>query len=204
VRNLQDDFFRAVLFDNALRFEGDVKGASIGNVSNLLWDAQLQVATVTRAIAGDTGFINLRFFPAGVEAGYNITNNDAPDMERSSLARLKSGAVMTLFYEARDENEFLNRVEFETKGVTRYLLRSESVFDEATKKAILVDKGNKYWVQADLKFLFGPRTQFGRVGFRASFQRGALPPVYAFTKAMNFGIVFESNEKSDKKEEKVK
>jgi hypothetical protein len=32
------------------------------------------------------------------------------------------------------------------------------------------------------------------VGFKATFQRGFLPPVYNFVKTFKFGIVFETND----------
>ena len=194
VRNIQHDFVRAYLWDNALRFEGDVSGTSIGNVSNLVFDSQFQIATVTRAFASDTGFLNLRLIPAGFEAGYNMRNEANPEVDKNSLARLKGGGVLTLFYEARNTEEFLNRVEFETQGVVRYLFRRESAFDEATKTAVFTDRGVKYWLQSDLKFLFGPRLGKGRAGFRLSYNRGSLPPVYSFTKAFKFGLVFETTD----------
>lgn len=202
IRDLQDHFFNALLWDNAFRFEGDVKGTSIGNVSNLLWDSQLQIASVSQAFAGKSGFINFRWLPVGVEAGYNLTNNDDKDQEKHSLLRLKTGLTLTLAYSAPNEKQFLSRVEFETKAVTRYLFRRESAFDEDTKMALVTDKGNKYWIQSDLKFMFGNTTQFGRVGFRVNFNRGSLPPVYAFTKAFNVGIVLESTDDTTAEEVK--
>lgn len=204
INDLQKDFFRSLLFDNAVRFEGDVKGASIGNVSNLLYDAQLQLTTVSRAVGGQAGFWNFRLIPAGLEAGYNLKNDDNKSNEKHSLARVKTGAVLELFYQANNPDDFLNRVEFNVQALDRYLFRRESAFDDTTKKAVLVEKGNKYWLQSDLKFMLGPKTQIGRVGFRASFRRGSLPPVYAFTKAFNFGIVFESGENDNSTEIKLK
>jgi hypothetical protein len=194
VGNIQKDFIRAYLWDTAFRFEGDVSGTSFGNVSNLVLDSQLQIATVTKAFAADTGFLNLRFIPVGVEVGYNMRNEDNPAVDKNSLARVKTGGIATLFYEARDPDDFLNRIEFETQGVARYLFRRESAFDEATKKAIFTDRGLKYWLQSDLKFLLGPRIGKGRAGFRLSFSRGSLPPVYAYTKAFKFGLVFETTD----------
>jgi hypothetical protein len=88
--------------------------------------------------------------------------------------------------------------------VDRYLLRRESVLDEKTKKALLVEKGNKYWLQSDLKFMFGPTTPMGMMGIRLNFQRGSLPPIYAFTKAFNLGLVFESADKDSSREVRLK
>lgn len=198
INDLQKNFFRSLLFDSAMNFEGDVKGASIGNVSNLLYDGQLQLTTVSHAFANRTGFWNFRWIPFGVEAGFNLRNEDDPADEKNSLARLKTGAVFELFYQAREgSNSLLNRVEFDVQALDRYLFKRESALDETTQKAVLTDKGNTYWIQSDAKFFFGPTTQFGRPGFRIGFKRGSLPPVYSFTKAFTFGVIFQSSKNTD-------
>ncbi len=204
ISDLQQDFFRGFLWDNGFQFEGDVKGFSIGNVSNLLYNTQLHVTTVSRAIGNRAGFWNFRLIPAGLEVGYNINNGDNKSKERQSLARLKAGAALNLFYQAENPNDLLNRVELSIQGVDRYLLRRESAFDDNTKKAILVEKGNRYWLQSDLKFMFGPRTPIGSVGIKIGFRRGSLPPVYAFNKAFNIGLLFETGNKDTSKEIKLK
>ena len=204
INDLQKDFFRSLYFDNAFKFEGDINGFSVGNVSNLVYDAQFQVTTVARGIGKQAGFWNFRWIPVGIEAGYNLKNADDKSNEKHSLARIKTGAVFSLIYRASDPNSFLNRVEFDTQAVNRFLLRRENVFDEKTKKAILLEKGSKYWVQSDLKFLFGPKTPMGMVGIKVGFRRGWLPPVYAFNKAFNIGLVFESANKDTSKEIKLK
>lgn len=203
INDLQKDFFRGLVFDNGLKFEGDIKGVSIGNVSNLVYDGQLQVTTVARAIGKQQGFWNFRWIPVGLEAGYNLTNEDDPNHEKHSLARLKTGGVLTLFYQATNDHDFLNRVEFETQVVNRYLFTRETLFDAETKTNLSVDKGNKYWLQADLKFMFGAKIGPTRVGFRASFQRGSLPPVYAFTKVFNFSVLFMTPDEDTSKEIRI-
>jgi hypothetical protein len=203
ISSLQHDFVRAFVWDNAFRFEGDVRGTAIGNVSNLVYDTQLNMVSVTRALAGRNSFWNLRLVPAGAEVGYNLSNADNTSLEKQSLTRLKGGATFTMFYEAASENQALSRIEFEAKGVTRYLFRNESAFDDTTKKAILVDKGTKYWVESNLKFLMGPKIQNGRAGFRVGFSRGFLPPVYAFTKAFTVSLIYESTDDNTAKELKL-
>ncbi|HVG21640.1 MAG TPA: hypothetical protein VNI02_21570, partial [Blastocatellia bacterium] len=194
ISDLQQDFVRAFLFDNALRFEGDVSNRGISNVSNLLWDTQLQVATVSRALAGQTGFWNFRWVPVGFEVGGNLTNNDAPNQEKNSLARIKTGGELNLIFKAGNPNEPISRIQFSAKALERYLFKRESTLDEATQKVVDTDKGSKYWLQADLKVSTGVRLGAGRVGFKATFQRGFLPPVYNFVKTFKFGIVFETND----------
>ncbi|HKQ05006.1 MAG TPA: hypothetical protein VJ464_07745 [Blastocatellia bacterium] len=194
IANLQKNFIRAYIWDNALRFEGDVSDRGISNVSNLLWDTQLQVATVSRAFAGQTGFWNFRWVPIGFEVGGNLTNNDDPTQEKRSLARAKSGGELNLIFKAADANEPISRVTLTAKALERYLFKKEATLDEMTQKVIMTDKGSKYWLQADLKVSTGIRVGVGRVGFKVTFQRGFLPPVYNFVKTFKFGVVFETND----------
>jgi hypothetical protein len=204
INDLQQDFIRAYIFDNALRFEGDVSTRGIGNVSNLIWDAQLQVATVSRALAGQTGFWNFRWVPAGVEAGGNLTNNDNPTSVKGSLVRGKTGGEFNLIFRAGDPNEPVSRIQFSAKALERYLFMDENTLDPVTKLAVVADKGSKYWLQADVKVGTGVKVGAGRVGFRASFQRGYLPPVYNYVKTFNFGVVFETNDDDNSKNLKLK
>jgi hypothetical protein len=194
VNELQKDFVRAFIFDNALRFEGDVSNSGISNVSNLLWDTQLQVATVSRAFAGQTGFWNFRLVPVGFEVGGNLTNNDDPTQEKNSLARIKAGGELNLIFKAGNPNEPISRIVLSATAVERYLFKRESAIDEMTQKAILTDKGSKYWLEADFKVTTGVRFGAGRVGFKATFNRGSLPPVYNFVKTFKFGVFFETND----------
>ncbi len=204
INNLQKDFVRAYIFDNALRFEGDVSGRGISNVSNLLWDSQVQVATVSRALAGQTGFWNFRWVPIGLEAGGNLTNNDDPTQEKRALARVKTGGEFNLIFKAGNANEPISRIVITAKALERYLFKAESTLDEMTQKVVLTDKGSKYWLQADVKIGTGVRVGAGRVGFKVTFQRGFLPPVYNFVKTFKFGVVFETNDDDNSGNIKVK
>jgi hypothetical protein len=204
INDLQQDFIRAYIFDNAIRFEGDVSTRGIGNVSNLIWDAQLQVATVSRALAGQTGFWNFRWVPAGVEAGGNLTNNDNPTSVKGSLVRAKTGGEFNLIFKAGDPNEPVSRIQISARALERYLFMDENTLDPVTKLAVVADKGSKYWLQADLKIGTGVKVGAGRVGFRASFQRGYLPPVYNYVKTFNFGVVFETNDDDNSRNLKLK
>jgi hypothetical protein len=194
INDLQQDFVRAFIFDNALRFEGDVSGSGISNVSNLLWDTQLQVATVSRAFAGQTGFWNFRLVPVGFEIGGNLTNDDDPTQEKTSLARIKTGGELNLIFKAGDPAEPISRIVLSATALERYLFKRETTIDEMTQMAILTDKGSKYWLEADLKVTTGVRLGVGRVGFRVTFNRGSLPPVYNFVKTFKFGVFFETND----------
>ena len=203
INALQKDFIRAFIFDNALRFEGDVSNRGISNVSNLLWDTQLQIATVSRAIAGQAGFWNFRFVPVGFELGGNLNNNDNPNQEGQALARVKTGGELNLIFKAGSPTEPISRIVFSAKALDRYLFRNEATLDDMTQKVVTTDKGNKYWLQADLKVSTGVRVGAGRVGFKITFQRGFLPPVYNFVKTFKFGVVFETNDDDNSEQVKV-
>jgi hypothetical protein len=198
--SLQQDFVRAFIFDNALRFEGDVKGTAIGNVSNLLYESQFQIATVTRALAGRNSFWNLRLVPAGAEVGFNLTNQENTAQEGQTLARVKGGATFSLYYETDSTSQSLSKVELETKGVVRYLFRPESAFNALTNSAVSIDEGAKYWIEANLKFLLGPKLQNARTGLRVGFSQGFLPPVYAYTKTFTVSLILETNDATTSKE----
>jgi hypothetical protein len=48
------------------------------------------------------------------------------------------------------------------------------------------------WTQVDFKVLVGSGMNGLRPGLKATYQRGYLPPVFAFTKVFSYGLVFES------------
>lgn len=203
INRLQKNFIRDYIWDNALRFEGDVSDRGISNVSNLLWDSQLQVATVSRAFAGQTGFWNFRWVPVGFEFGGNLTNNDDPTQAKRSLARLKSGGELNLIFKAASLDEPISRVVLSAKALERYLFKNEATLDEMTKKVVMTDKGSKYWLQADLKVSSGFRVGVSRVGFKLTFERGFLPPVYSFVKTFKFSVFFETNDDDNSGNTKV-
>jgi len=188
---LQSVFFRSVLWDNGLQFEGDVGNGTLGNVSNLVYDSELQLASISRGFAAQTGFWNLRFMPVGVEAGYNLKTSDTRQ-ERGSLARYKAGAVLNLHYQSKSPGDFLSRIELEASTVNRYLFQHESALDQKTQQIVSTTRGNHNWVEADLKFFLGAIIGKTRPGLKISYTRGSLPPVYSYTKAFQVGIVFES------------
>jgi hypothetical protein len=189
IRSLQRRFFRAVYFDNGFQFEGDLKGASIGNVSNLVYSGRVQVTTINRALAGASSFFNLRLLPLAAELGHNVSDNENPQFNHPAIVRLNNGLAFNVFYD--NPAAFPVKLELSVDAINRHLFHAESAFDTTTQSATMVTTGSKYWVQADAKLLF-MRNQHGRTGLRVTFQRGYLAPVYNFTKAFNVGLVFES------------
>jgi len=60
-------------------------------------------------------------------------------------------------------------------------------------KSMAVTKGDKLYFQADAKvFLF--ETPSGRYGFKLSYNRGSLPPVYGSVSSFQFGFVIETTD----------
>ncbi len=182
-------FFPSLFFDNGVSFEGDVRSVSIGNVSNFVFNSQLKFASATAQLSR-AGFFFIRIIPAGVEAGYNLQNADAPALDGNSIARFKSGGTLTLRYDSQD-NAALNRIDLELNAVDRHLFRRELTLDPTTNLVTKLDTGDKYYAEGNLKFYFF-KVGKGRPGFRVTFKRGYLPPAFAFTKAFDAGFFFES------------
>jgi hypothetical protein len=136
------------------------------------------------------GFFFVRIIPAGLEAGYNLQDVDAPVLDGKSLARYKSGGTLTLRYDSKN-NAALNKIDLELNAVNRYLFQRELTLDPATNLVTFLEKGNKYYAEGNLKLYF-LKVGKGRPGFRITFKRGSLPPVFAFTKAFDAGFFYES------------
>jgi hypothetical protein len=182
-------FWPSLFFDNGISFEGDVRSVSIGNVSNFVFNSQLKLASATAQFS-KAGFFFMRVIPAGVEAGYNLQNVDAPALDGNTLARYKAGGTLTLRYDSQN-NATLNRIDLELNAVDRYLFLRELTLDPTTNLVTRLDKGNKYYAEGNLKFYFF-RVGKGRPGFKVSFKRGYLPPAFAFTKGFDAGFFYES------------
>jgi hypothetical protein len=180
--------FSALLMDNGLQFEGDVKGTSFGNVSNLLYNFQTQLVSPTWFNRGLS--TQLTLIPAGFEAGYNLQDQEAAEQKGFGIARYRAGGSFRAFYTASAVSP-IHRFEFVIQAVTRQLFSPEAAIDPITQKSTLHQRGNTYYTQGDFKFFFAD-TAHGRPGFRVSYKRGSLPPVYSFTKGFEFGLIFET------------
>ena len=64
---------------------------------------------------------------------------------------------------------------------------------QTVQERVTIQKGTRPWRQADLKlFLFGDENM--RYGIKFSFYSGSLPPSFAKTRALQVGIVIQSND----------
>jgi hypothetical protein len=180
------------------------------DVANFVGEGTVKVLSRTKTLFGSkSGFYKFRLIPGGLEVGYNLGKGDealaaAVDPKLAEqlkevdwITRYKAGAGLTFFYRNIESKLPFKRIEVDLQGVYRYLFTREVKFDETTRKNILTDKGSKPWFQGDLKFFLAD-TDAGRVGFKLTFNRGSLPPVFAQTKSFQFGLIFETSEDEPK------
>lgn len=195
--------FAGLFFD----FTGKLEGEALNfDVTNAVADGMVQlVSPVKRAFGTNKASVKYRLL-AGVEAGKNLNNNDevqaaatpaqlAQLAEADWISRFKVGGRLSFYYRNPESTLPFKRVELDLQAVNRYLALREVMFDKEKKMNILTDKGNKPWLQADLKFFFTdpPEGTTGfRSGFKVSYNRGSLPPVFAQTRSFQFGLIFET------------
>jgi hypothetical protein len=181
------------LIDGGGRFEGD---ATQFKVTNAVFDLPVQLASRTMGL-GKTkqdGYWLFRLVPAGIEAGHNLGSDD-PTMQNYNIARYVAGGTLEFDYDPKNKTNALPQaISLNLQALDRYLFMHEIEWDSTAKKAIGMASGNKPWLQADLK-VFLSSTSAGRYGFSISFIRGSLPPVFAQTRAFQFGVIFETADK---------
>jgi hypothetical protein len=174
------------------------------DVTNAVGEGAFQIQSRTKRLFGSNkGFWRFRLMPAAFELGYNVSQqppagSEAAAIDPDWLARFKFGGVFTLYYKNHSEGPALfRRVQFDVQAVDRYLFRREVQFDNETMANTTTDRAHKPWLQADFKIFFtDPEEGSGglRTGFKLSYIRGSLPPVFAHTKSFQFGFVLESTE----------
>lgn len=194
----QSQFWGAWLFDVA----GNLEGQAVNfDVTNFVGEATVQLLSRTKTLFGSKkGYWKARFL-GGMEGGKNLNKGNDAQMgsmqqmkdlkDVNYIARSKFGGTLTFFYSDPESRFPFKRVEADIRGVDRYLFLSELKFDETTKMNIMTDKGHKPWFQTDVKCYFSD-TSAGRFGFKLSYKRGSLPPVFANTNSFQFGFVIET------------
>jgi len=206
----------SVTFDFGSSFEAQ---ALSFNVTNFIGDGMVQIKSRVlplipiqdgQTTEDRTGFLKFHFVPGGVEIGQNLNKgNDAASMAGSAnsnavnsvdwIARYKFGAGFTLFYRNIKTRFLFKRVELDAQFVGRYLFKSEIMFDEATMKNISTTTGLKPWSQVGLNAYIAD-TPSGRFGFKLSYKKGSLPPVFSPTNSFQFGFLFETADDVKKKQ----
>jgi hypothetical protein len=206
-QTLIDEYQKRLFSSIHLDLGGKLEAEALGfDVANFVGEGTSKILSRTKRLFGSkSGFYKFRLIPAGLELGYNLGKTDeeaaaaidpklaAELAEVDWITRYKAGANFTLFYRNVESKLPFKRIEVDLQGVYRYLFNREVKFDETTQKNILTDKGHKPWFQGDLKFFLADNDR-GRVGFKLTFNRGSLPPVFAQTKSFQFGLIFETSE----------
>lgn len=201
----QSNVFAGWLLDVAGKLEGDPTNF---DVTNFVSETAFQLRTMTKGFGGRKGFWRGFLLPGGLEVGQSLgtpaSSADTPapaqaiaSEEVNRIVRLKAGAGFTVYYDNPGTQLPLRRIELDINGVLRHLILTESRFNSETKKIDTTADGLHGYAQIDVKVFFG-ETNAGRYGFKLSFNRGRLPPVYAHVKSFDFGFVIESGDDDGK------
>lgn len=198
LRERQSNIIAGWLIDVGAKLEGDPTNF---DVTNFVLDSGFQLRTMTKGFLGRRGFWHGFILPVGVEAGQSLgtgavdatTVPAAPaPQEVNKIVRYKGGAGLTIYFDNPNAQIPLRRIALEANTVLRQLFRDETRFNGETKLIDTTDKGTHAYTQVDLK-VFVAGTARTRYGFKVSFNRGRLPPVYAQVKSFDFGFLMETD-----------
>lgn len=164
-------------------------------MSNAIFDERTQFGTPALAFFDNQGFFTLRFMPSGIELGHNLTNAGNTTKEVGAIARYKAGIELGLLYKAKTSDAHIQRVELDAQAIYHRLFDNEVAYNATTKTNVNTTRGGKLWTQVDFKVMVGPKIGNIQAGFKLTYERGYLPPVFAETKVFSYGIVFESDDK---------
>jgi len=189
----------AILLDFAGKSEGT---ASKFGVNNIVGDTSVSLQSPVFDL-GPRSSAHFRIL-GGFEGGSNRSKGDAPvDAPGFAplknvdwIARSKFGVEGALHVENPMKVLPFELIELRAGGVVRHLYFDELRYDMATDKVDKTTKGAHPWAQVDLKLMLGHTNQ-GNYGLKLTYQRGSLPPVFATTKAFQFGFVFETGDRTE-------
>jgi hypothetical protein len=202
-RKAADDgrgFFRAFLFNEAIRLESDA--FSFESV-NFVSDTQLQLGSQAKAVT-DVGYLSVRLH-AGAEIGRSLQKpttatgtSNASTSAVDWIRRGKGGGEMTFRFLPRDNTGNSWAVEMSARAVVRHLFADETFIEQVTNadhetvpSRVSLGTGTKMWREVDAKvFLFSNAN--ARYGVRVAYMNGSLPPTFKPTKGFTFGFIVES------------
>lgn len=212
-------FFRAiVLTPLAPRIETSLRGHGAALLIDFINNADLQIRTGAKRVWGDAdqatvnkdvnpqakqprGYLTweMKLIPVAFETGVAIRNPDDPGRRGNPIVRLNTGAVGKLTYHFPCRIDVLvNRIELELKGMNRHLFNEESGLNPLTNKANSVVRGDKYAIQADLRYIFGyvlPIKNFRRrPAVTVTYKNGFFPPLYAYNNSVSVHFTLESED----------
>lgn len=211
-----EPFFRAVVLTPiAPRLETNSNGHRLGFLVNFVNNSDLQIRSGYKLVLGqkNQATINspkahqpmgtlsfaLKLIPIGFESGVAVRNPDDIGRQGSPIFRVNTGIVSKFTYKFPCRVDlFVDRMEIELKGMNRHLLNDETAFNEITNRSDGLVRGNKYALQADLRFIFGVAIPIVHVKKRpavtVSYKNGFFPPVYAFTNKVSVKFTLESRD----------
>lgn len=192
------DTLTALLTDLAIKTEGTATKFAVNNV---VGDFSTSLQSMVLKL-GPSGRAKFRFV-GGLEGGSNQAKGDIPVGRAFEplrnvdwIVRGKVGTQATLRYNRGASRTLpFQSLELNVAGVARHLFRNELQYTAGTDKVDRVVTGWRPWAQIDLKLMLA-ENKMGRYGLKLTYQNGSLPPIFANTRAIQFGIVFESNDKT--------
>jgi hypothetical protein len=199
IRARQQNIVAGWLIDVAGKLEADPTNF---DVTNFVAESGFHLQSMTRGFLGRRGFWRGYVVPGAIEVGQSLGTTvpppPSPDEEPAApevnrIARYKAGAGLTVFFDNPGTQLPLRRFEIDINAVMRQLFLTESRFNDETNVTDVTDKGFQGYAQIDFK-VFLVETSAGRYGFKLSFNRGRLPPVYAQVNSFDFGFLVESGD----------
>jgi hypothetical protein len=199
IRERQQNIVAGWLIDVAGKLEADPTNF---DVTNFVAESGFHLQSMTRGFLGRRGFWRGYVVPGAIEVGQSLGTTvplptspeeepAAPEVNR--IARYKAGAGLTVFFDNPGTQLPLRRFEIDINAVMRQLFLTESRFNDEANITDVTDKGFHGYAQVDFK-VFLLQTSAGRYGFKLSFNRGRLPPVYAQVNSFDFGFLVESGD----------
>jgi hypothetical protein len=195
----QQNIIAGWLIDVAGKLEGDPTNF---DVTNFVAESGFHLQSMTRGFLGRRGFWRGYVVPGALEVGQSLgttvplptpPDGEPAEPEVNRIARYKAGAGLTIFFDNPGTQLPLRRFEIDINGVMRQLFLAESRFNDETNVTDMTDEGFHGYAQIDFK-VFLVETSAGRYGFKLSFNRGRLPPVYAQVNSFDFGFLVESGD----------
>jgi hypothetical protein len=199
IRARQRNIVAGWLVDAAGKLEADPTNF---DVSNFVVESGFHLQSMTKGFFGNRAFWRGYVVPGGIEFGQSLgTTVPTPvppeeeplEPEVNRIARYKAGAGLTVFLDSPGTQLGLRRLEIDINAVMRQLFLTESRFNDETNVTDTTDKGFHGYAQIDFK-VFLVQTSASRYGFKLSFNRGRLPPVYAQVNSFDFGFLVESGD----------
>jgi hypothetical protein len=192
LRARQRAFIAGSVVSVAVKLEGE---PTTFGATNGVGDLEYDIRTMTRGLGASHGFWRGYVLPVGAEVGrkLGVDQSGAPIEDRAWIARYKTGAGFKIYYDNPTSALPIRRVDFDVNAVWRYLAVDELRFNPDTKAIDRTTDGGHGYAQFDLT-LFLAESSSSLFGVKVSYSRGALPPVFATVRSVQFGFVLESND----------